>query len=372
MSVAEIYDIWREAPFGIKDGLMPVLATAFALSNRDNLAFYREGVFQVHMTDLDTEYLTRDPLDIQFRWMDLSNVSRGLLSEMAAVVRTLDPSDSLPDLVPIDVARGLVFIYDALPTWTGRTQQLSSNAKRIRHLFKQAKDPNRLIFDDIPQIFGGPRAEDGENWFPEIAQRVQDGLEELQQAYPSMLRQLQETLMAELGVPNSSMDSLGELRARAGNIKQLSGDHRLEAFVLRISEFEGTASDMESLASMAANKPSQMWTDSDVDRARIELAEMARSFVRHEAYAHVKGRPDRRHAMAVVVGLDGRPIHDAFEVSEHEQAKVDGLITRVRAALSESGEEEQNVILAALARVSAEYLEGRSSDKGRIIEEAAS
>ena len=372
VSVAEIYDIWRGAPFGIKDGLMPILATAFALSNRENLAFYREGVFQVRMTDLDTEYLTRDPRDIQFRWMDLSNVSRGLLSEMAAIVRTLDPSNTLPDLVSIDVARGLVSIYDALPTWTGRTQQLSSNAKRIRHLFKQAKDPNRLIFDDIPQIFGGQQPEDGDNWFPEIAQRVQDGLEELQQAYPSMLCQLQETLLAELGVPNSSMDSLSELRVRAGNIRQLSGDHRLEAFVLRISEFDGTASDMESLASMAANKPSRLWTDFDVDRARIELAGMARSFVRHEAYAHVKGRPDRRHAMAVVVGLDGRPIHDAFEVSEHEQAKVDSLITRVQAVLSESGEEEQNIILAALARVSAEYLEARGKETVNRAKEAVS
>ena len=37
--LAEIYDIWREPPFGIKDGLMPVLATAFILSKRRELAF---------------------------------------------------------------------------------------------------------------------------------------------------------------------------------------------------------------------------------------------------------------------------------------------------------------------------------------------
>ncbi len=372
VSVAEIYGIWQEAPFGIKDGLMPILATAFALSHRENLALYREGIFQVRMTDLDTEYLTRDPRDIQFRWMNFSNVSRILLSEMAAIVRQLDPANTLSDLVPIDVARGLVSIYDALPIWTRRTRQLSSNAKRIRHLFKQAKDPNRLIFDDIPLLFGGQHPTDEEHGIAAIAQRVRDGLEELQQAYPSMLRQLKETLLGELGVPNSFTESLGELRTRAANIRQLSGDHRLEAFVLRVSVFEGTESDMESLASMAANKPARLWTDSDVDRARIELADMAGSFVRHEAYAHVKGRPDRRHAMAVVVGLDGRPLHNAFAISEQEQGKVDSLMARVRAVLSEGGEEEQNVILAALARVSAEYLEARTRQTMDRAEEAAS
>ena len=371
VSVAEIYDIWREAPYGIKYGLMPVLAVAYALSKRDNLAFYREGVFQVRLTDLDTDYLTKDPTDIQFRWMDLTNVSRRLLSEMAAVVRQMDPLNVLPHLVPIDVARGLVAIYDALPLWTERTQQLSSNAKRVRQLFKQAKDPNRLIFDDIPQALGDQRDDSEEDTVAEISQRVRDGLMELQQAYPSLLRRLRETLLAELGVPNSSTESLSELRVRAENIKQLSGDHRLEAFVLRISEFRGTDADTESLASMAANKPPRLWTDADIDRASIELADMSRNFVRHEAYAHVKGRQDRRHAMAVVVGLDGKPIHDAFEVTEQEQEKVDKLMTRVRTVLSESGEEEQNIILAALARVSAEYLERRNEQATR-TEEAVS
>ena len=369
--VNEIYRIWGKAPFGIKEGLMPILAVAFALSKRDNLAFYREGVFQVRMTDLDTDYLTSDPADIQLRWMDLSDVSRGLLSEMAAVVRQLDPRNALPDLEPIDVARGLVAVHDALPLWVERTQQLSSNARRVRQLFKQAKDPNRLIFDDIPLAFGDQHDQNEEEAVAEITQRVRDGLIELQQAYPSMLRRLRETLLTGLGVPNSSAESLSELRARAETIKQLSGDHRLEAFVLRISQFGGTDDDMESIASMAANKPPRLWTDSDIDRARIELADMARSFVRHEAYAHVKGRQDRRHAIAVVVGLDGRPIHDAFEVTEREQEKVERLLVRVRSVLSESGEGEQNIILAALARVSAEYLEART-EQTTTTEEAVS
>ena len=113
-SVAEIYKIWLEPPFGIKEGLLPILAVAFALSNSHNLAFYRQGVFQVRMTDLDTDYLAKDPEDFQLRWMDMSNVSRGLLSDMADIVRDMDPQTTLPNLEPIDVARGLV--ADLRPT----------------------------------------------------------------------------------------------------------------------------------------------------------------------------------------------------------------------------------------------------------------
>jgi hypothetical protein len=73
--VSEIYEIWREQPFGIKDGLLPVLAAAFILSQKRDVAFYRQSVFQARVTDLDMDYLAKDPRDVQLRWMDLSEAS---------------------------------------------------------------------------------------------------------------------------------------------------------------------------------------------------------------------------------------------------------------------------------------------------------
>ena len=313
------------------------------------------------MTDLDTDCLAKNPADIQLRWMDMSNVSRLLLSDMADIVRELDPKNTLRNLEPIDVARGLVGIYDQVPPWVRRTQRLSRNARMVGRLLKQAKDPNRLIFDDIPQALSGCVNNPQEEATAKLSRKVRQGLIELQRAYPTMLNRLREMLLTELGVHNDSPEMLSDLRARAENVRQLSGDHRLEAFILRISVFMGTDADMESLASMALSKPPRLWTDSDSDRAAIELADLARSFVRLEAYAHVKGREDHRHAMAVVVGIGGQPIHDSFEVTDQEQSKVDVLIARVQNILSECGETEQNIILATLVRLSALHIETNSA-----------
>ena len=256
VSVAEIFDLWQKTPFGVKDGLLPVLAVAFALSKSHTLAFYRQGVFQVRMTDLDTDYLSKDPRDIQLRWMDMSNVSRRLLADMADIVRDMDASNALPNLEPIDVARGLVAIYYALPPWVGRTQRLSGVAKQVRHLFKQAKDPNRLIFDEIPRVLDSEGKPQSEANIAKIAGSLREALIELRQVYPSMLHRLRELLLSELQVPNASSPMLADLRGRAENILGVGGNHRLEAFIMRLSRFHGTDEDMESLASMATNKPS--------------------------------------------------------------------------------------------------------------------
>ena len=371
VSLSEIYDIWRQAPLGVKDGLLPVLAVAFILSERGMLAFYRQGIFQIHLSDLDVDYLVRDPDDVQLRWMDLSEVSRRLLSGMADVVRDLDETNRLSHLEPIDVARGLVKIYDRLPAWVGRTQRLSRNAKRVRQLFKQARDPNKLIFDDIPNVLGDAGSVIQEDVTNQIASRVHDGLTELTLAYPAMLNRLKETLLAELQVPNASASMLGELRARAENIRELGGDHRLEAFIVRLAEFHGEDEDVENLAGMAVNKPPPQWVDTDIDRAALELADMAQKFVRAEVFAHVKGRSDKRHAMAVVVGMDGRPVpvHEEFDVADHDRADVRRLMEDMENTLLDSGEVRRNVILAALAELSARYLDAHTVENSASAEE---
>lgn len=357
VSAAEIYEVWRAAPYGIKDGLLPALFAAFFLSQRQSLAFYREGIFQAKVTDLDADFLTGNPADIQLRWMDLSDISRHLLSDLASVVHDLEGS-TLADLEPIDVARSLVAIYDQLPAWVYLTQRISGNAKRIRELFKQASDPNKLIFDDMPKILTGTKDIGSKKALLVIAEQIRSGLMELRQAYPEMLGRLRERLLTELQVANTSSALLAELRSRAKNIRDLGGDHRLEAFIMRVANFHGSDEDMEGLASMAINKPAQNWVDVDVDRAAVQLAEMAQKFIRIEAFAHIKGRPDKRHAMALVVGMSGAPttIRGEFDITDMERDEVDDLIARLAKVLESSGEDRRNVILATLTELSARYL----------------
>jgi len=371
VSLSEIYDIWEAPPFGIKKGLLPVIGVAFVLSQSRSLAFYRDAIFQARISDLDIDFLVRDARDIQLRWMDLSQESRSLLSAMAGIVRDFDERNALIHLEPIDVAKGLVAIYDRLPPWVGRTQRLSGAAKRLRQLFKQANDPNKLVFDDIPEVMRVAASPDGDESVETLSSNVRDAIAELQQVYPAMLNRLKDLLLAELEAPNASPATLAELRERADNVRELGGDHRLEAFVVRLAAFHGSDTDIEGLAGMAASKPTQLWTDADIDRAEVELADLSQRFKRAESFARVKGRRDKRHAMAVIVGMDGRPaaLHDEFHVSDRDHKEVDSLIEKVDGTLRQSGVERRNIILAALAELSARYLDPRKQAESKPSDE---
>lgn len=359
VAFSELFDEWRRPPFGVKDGMMPVLAVAFVLSQRDNIAVYRDGIFRAKFDDVDVEYLAKDPSYIQLRWMDLGDVARQLLSGMAEIVRDLDQSNELSHLKPIDVGRGLVTIYEQLPQWTKRTMRLSANAVNIRDLFKRARDPNQFLFNDIPGTLGEDVSLADDKDLCRIISRVRDGLEELVHAYPSMLRRMRDMMLSELQVPNTSPQSLAELCKRAENVKQLAGDFRLEALIGRLSKFDGSDSSFEGVASLAANKPPRDWADPDLDRAAVELADLAQRFLRAETFARVKGRTDKRQAMAVVIGMDGRPapLLAEFEIGDSDRTAIDDLIHRIAITLEQSNIVNRGVVLAALAELSTRYMQ---------------
>lgn len=359
VAISELLDEWRRSPFGVKDGLMPILAVAFILSQKHQLAVYRDGIFRSQFDDVDVELLAKDPGLIQVRWMDLSEVSRRFLSGMAEIVRGLDNSNELVNLAPIDVGRGLVANYDLLPQWTARTRRLSSNAVNIRDLFKRAHDPNQFLFDDIPGMLGEDVSLGNEEDLLLVIESVRDGLGELVLAYPAMLQRLRDLMLAELQVPNVSPQALAELRARAANIRHLAGDFRLDAFAGRLAQFDGSEEAIEGIASLAANKPPRDWVDPDLDRATLELAELAQKFLRAEAYTRVKGRSGKRQAMAIVVGMDGRPtpLLEEFDILDTDRAAVDEVINKVAAVLDAADTSRRSVILAALAELSSRYMQ---------------
>jgi hypothetical protein len=365
IALSDLYSAWRAPPFGVKEGLMPLLGVAFILTQRENLAIYREGVFRSRFDDVDVDYLGKDAATIQLRWVDLSSTAKDLLKGMLEIVRDFGRDEVARHQEPIEVARGLIGIFDQLPMWTKRTGRLSTVALNVREIFKKARDPNQLLFDDLPAALGAETLST-KSGVKAIVEDVRQGISELTLAYPNMLRQLRELVLTELQVEDRSDTGLASLRDRAENVRQLAGDFHLDAFVGRLSHFNGSDESFEGIASLAANKPPRDWVDPDFDRASVNLADLSQQFLRAETFARVKGRRDKRQAIAVVIGMDGgrpMPIVREFEVADSDRGLIDDLVARVKLALKQADTPQRNLILAALAEISTQYMDSEVPGK---------
>jgi hypothetical protein len=237
--------------------------------------------------------------------------------------------------------------------------KLSGPTIKIRLLFNKAKDPNKFLFDDIPATFGKNPDLIDDKQIAEIARAVKSGLLELKNSFPSMLEHMKDRLLNSLQVPNDSPQALQELRDRALNIRQVGGDLRFEGFVTQLVKFDGSQASIEGVIGFAAGKPVRDWIDQDIERATLELAELTQKFIRLEAFAHVKGRPNKRHALAVVVGVAGqhKPLIEEFDISDSEKVVAREIARSLSEKLNQTANGKRNLQLAVLAELGAKLME---------------
>lgn len=331
-SLDEIYAIWAQPPYGMKAGVMPVVALAYLLANRERVAVYVDGVFQTGLDDVVVDKLLQKPADIRMRHIDRSVRETAFLSRLATLFGLDQDGQSLP------VAQALFQVFEELPQYAQRTTAISEDARTVRATVLKASDPERLLFEALPEAFG-------ERLTPEL---IMASLEECRGAYPAVLQQMRDAMARALGVDRSSFAGLAE---RAEVISNLTNDYNFDAFARRAALFESGSGDIEGLVSLLLHKPAHGWSDRDRDQALVEMAAYGRRFRELEALAVVRDRRSSTEALALVVGIDPNipPLLRSFILTDDEKKQATSLADEVLATLNlDAG--KGHLRLAALAR----------------------
>lgn len=354
VTLDQLFALWRARPFGVKDGLLPILGLAFILSERDRLSVYLDSVFCPAIGDLLVDRLLQDHRSVRVRVSNVSERDGAILRGVAKLVGELSPDTDGLALDPLTVARQLVALVMGTPTWVRRTSRLSRSAIKVRDLAMSAHDPNKFMLDDLPRV-AGPEGE-----VEAIVDMLRSGLRELTGAYPAMLMSLRELLLKELR--SSGPGHIEKLRRRAKAVMGVTGNYRLDAFAARLSTYDESQEAIEGLASLAANRPPRDWVDRDADAARVELAALAREFIRAEGFAHVQGRSDGRLSFALLLSDPARPGIISPEVSiDHDgQERARSIAQALRAVVGDNV--PRDVALAAAIELAAAIAEEGEDD----------
>jgi len=345
LDAADVYALWSKAPYGVKNGLMPVFLLAFALAHAEHIAVYRDGMFEPKLTDVDADELLQDPRRFNLRWVDKDTDHIASLESIAlSLGRCGFPTNGNS---PLDVSRSLVKVAFSLSSWAKRTQRVSKTAKGMRDILLRASDPNRLLMIDLPTLLGVP--------LREVGATLEPLLKELLDAYPQMLRRVDQAMAESL---DAGKGEDIELRERAAPISKFGADLRLQGFAARLMKRDGSLNAIEGILSLAANKPPRDWTDLDIDSALLAVSDLALAFRRVEALVNVQGLGLGREAISVVVGTGGvsEVITKTFELANRDKRVVGEAALDVLSLLESRGL-KGDLLFAALAKASSALYE---------------
>ncbi|GLR60299.1 ATP-binding protein [Rhizobium indigoferae] len=332
INLEHLYQTWAKPPIGLKAGVMPVIALAGILSDREHMAVYIDGVFQTVLDDVFVDKFLQRPSDVRLRRIDRSLKQVEFLNGLA---QRLDVSDATGSLL---IAQALFRRFEDLPLYSRRTDTLDPNTLRVRAVVLKSRDPEDLLFEALPAALDDdPKAD-----------IVYAALLEAEGAYPALLSQLHQSLARSLAVDQVTFNGLSE---RAEAVKNLTNDFAFEAFVMRAAAFEDGAGDIEGIASLLLHKPARNWSDRDREQGLLQLARYGRQFRELEALAVVRDRRSSTEALALVVGVDPttRPLLRSFILTESEKIKATVLAEDLLKTLG-GNNDLARIQFAALAR----------------------
>jgi hypothetical protein len=290
LSVEQLFALLRKPPFGLKDGVLPVLLAVTLAHYHLQLALYEEGSFVPRPSAAVFERICRSPEKFELQRFRIVGPRAEVFQRYAEMLSKAgaNPGENA-DLLAI--VRPLVRLVKDLPDYVGKTMSLGLPAQKILGAIRDARQPDRLLFLDLPLACGAPTFESRgkvdsrqvESYF----EVLRAGLAELQRAYPQLLADLERLILHAFGQTGRLDVFRKELEHQARLILNVAVDAKLKSFLLRaIDNSVEKQTWLESIATLLAGKPPTVWDDQDRARFEVQLAATARTFEHFKVLAY--------------------------------------------------------------------------------------
>lgn len=332
ITLQQLYDIWQSKPIGARKGILPIFALIYFLANRHNLGLYIENTFIPDLTEAYLDEWMQDTKRVAFKYVEISKQREVLLK---ALSESLTKSLGQPVTAsPLESARGLVSLIATLPNWTKRTTSVSTDAQKLRTAILKASDPHKVLFSDLPNLLES-------NDEISLVNKISALTEELQNAYPALLEKFKSIVFKAL----DHKGSIQELNARAENIKGISGDFGVDAFVARLSVFKDDVESLEGLLSTAITKNPKDWVDRDQEAAINSLGKICSAFRSIESLNDLRGKSATRKAFAFVyTDPKNAVISKNFDISEDKLPELKKISTALLNDLKKKGLSKDEIL----------------------------
>lgn len=346
LTVSTIFAELRKAPFGIRDGLAPILLAIYAVINEQHIAFYDHGAFMREMVGLDVMRLVKHPDVFEMQYCKMAGLRTELfqrLLKVLGIVRSPEETRSDEKKVDIlDVVKPLSIFAARLQPYTQKTKRLSAHASAVRTALLTAREPATLLFHDLPGACGfGDFTDEGTpgKEVDAFVAELKNCLGELRMVYPSLLDRIKAAVAEAFGLQSTAPELRATLAGRARQLLLTVTEPRMKAFCNRLIDTElGETEWIESLGSLLCAVPPAKWSDVDVDRFDQELAESCARFQRIEAMAFERVCDDEQQSAMrfSITQLNGAETDRVIRVPKQEDARVKEVEKKVSDILAES------------------------------------
>jgi hypothetical protein len=370
VNVETIFDGLKRPPFGVRDGLLPLLLLVTILQYQHGIAVYEDGTFKSQLIGPDILRLSKDPKCFELQWVKIEGVRLEVFNKMAGLFNVT--AETSPEAEVLDIVRPLCQFVAKLPAYVRQTTRLDRQTGRVRDAILEAREPAKLLFRDLPVACGIEPFIHSGTWnkdrtiVVQFVNELQRSLEDLKVAMTGLRDRIAQQITDSFGLPISPskfQNARDALAQRSERLLLRVADVELKALCLRLFDNHMPEADwIESIGSLVAALPPSKWKDHHEDIFRENLGGLVQRFLRVESvnFAPVTGTTIPAHALRIAVTQqDGSEQHEVIYLNKDEQQRAKKITENLRSALGS----DHRIALSALGKLTWELLEAKNEQR---------
>ncbi len=339
VNVAALFSELRKAPYGVRDGIIPLLLTVFAIANEKNVAFYKDGSFLRELNGEAMLVLTKAPERFEIQYCKIEGVRAELFDRLLTVLEIKISEEREVEL--LDVVKKLCVFVAQLPAYVLNTKKVPPTAEAVRDTILSAREPVKLLYADLPKACGFdpiPADATARKSVQAFVKTLKTAFDDLRTAFPDLQERLRNALRGAFDLPGTFQQFRTSLAARSEQILLTVTEPKLRAFCLRLMDDNLPESEwLESIGSYLALKPPSKWRDAEEETFNNELAQFATKFHRVESIIFAGGKSPKnavgiRLAITQANGVEHEQVIHSTTDEEHHlrdlQAQFEVLLTK--------------------------------------------
>jgi len=278
-SFSELSGELMAPPYGVKEGVLPILYIAVFQVYQHELALYENRVYSPDFSVEQLERFVKAPHEFTVQRFRIEGMRSSIYNQYSKAFFKDGAKKTVVELV-----RPLAKFTRELEHYTKKTKssELSTRAKAVRDAFNLAKSPEKLLFENLPAALGynEKTLNSSKGDFKGFAKVLMDALRELKYAYSNML-EAQQRLLAQafhMDADTQLEDLRRKIIGRYAGLEQYTVDtDGLKAFIKRLTKTGGDdAHWFENILMFLGQKPSSKWTDADRSEADVKLSDYSK------------------------------------------------------------------------------------------------
>lgn len=287
-SLQLLYDRLAQPPYGIKQGVIPVLLAAVLIYHVDDVGIYKDGTFIPVLGPEHFELLVKDPSRFSVKYFEMIGLRSQVFRELESILRS--PNAKTPGKIRnaslLMVAKPLFSFVRKLPKYTLSTERMSNAAQQVLAALQKAQEPDELLFIALPTACGfEPMMATNEDSGKAKAFRKQlvQCLHEIQTAYETLLSFCKTRLYEAFGVRKEA-NLREDLQVQATPLIGKCIEPVLKRFIFAAVDDTSENNEwLEALVMIVTDKPPKSWADNDITRFELTLSDLVRRFKNLEA-----------------------------------------------------------------------------------------